>query len=162
MENVKNVENVKIREDLNKIISKVRFEEVGSKNYKRMACIATIDPNLSKSGKTIEFREKDNAGLFDLLVSYYEMGEKDPVESVKLVEDFKKNLKSQSFLSDDEEDDSSELYISLLYTLKDGSKFRLFPARGRIDKGIINNYYAKMKALQEEQKTAPKQITQTK
>ena len=76
---------VKIRKDLNDMVLKIKFEEVGSKNYKRMACMVTLF-----TGKQLEFSDKE--GIYDLFVSYSDLGEKDFLKSVKLVEEQKKNI----------------------------------------------------------------------
>lgn len=139
------MENVKIRKDLNDIVSKIKFEEVGRKDYKRIVCSVTLF-----TGKVLEFKDKDN--VYDLLVSFVEAGEKDILKSVELVEEERKIDSALSFdFEEDEKDVKSKTYICVLYTLKDNRTFRLFPAN-KFVRQIIDNYYKKYKDEQKEQK----------
>ena len=137
--------NVKIRKDINDIVSKIKFEEVGRKDYKRIVCNVTLF-----TGKVLEFKDKDN--IYDLLVSYVEAGEKDIVKSVRLVEEERKIDSALSFdFEEDEEDIKSNTYLCVLYELKDGRNLRLFPAN-KFVRQIIDNYYKKFKDEQKQEK----------
>ena len=115
-------EELKIREDLNAIVDSIKFKTISNKFGTRNVCIVTLF-----NKETIEF--KDAEGLFDLLVSYTRCGEKD-FFTVKLVDE----------ISKEKEDKEPRVYTCVLYTLKDGSTYRLFPSKFVSNK-IIDNYY---------------------
>lgn len=132
---------VKIREDLHKIVSKIRFEEVGNSKYKRMACCVHLF-----DGRIVEFRDKDN--LYNLLLSFVEAGDKDIVVSVKLVEEERKASSVFAFdFEEDEKDINSNTYICVLYTLANGQIMRLFPAE-KYGRQLIDNKYKQFKNIE--------------
>lgn len=147
MENVKKEEVIKVREDLNKMVSQIKFEEVGTAKYPRKACMVTL-----WTGKKIEFADK-NGELYDYLLSFVDTGKEKPVKSVCLCEEVKKDA---SLDFGEGNDENSKTYICVKYTLNSGATFRLFPAK-KFGSGIIINYYDAFKKQQVEQKsTAPK------
>ena len=127
-------EELKIREDLNKIFVGAKFKVIENKYGKRVVCNVTLFNN-----EVIEFKDSD--GVFELFQSYLKSGQKDFIESTKLVEEITK----------ENEDKEPRLYICLLYTLKDGSKYRLFPTKF-ISNKIIDNYYNLYKLQQKTNK----------
>ena len=148
------MENVKIRKDLNDIVSKIKFEEVGRNSFKRVVCNVTLF-----TGKVLEFKDKDN--IYDLFVSYVEAGKKDIVKSATLVEEERKGSTLSFDFEEDEEDVKSNTYICVLYELTNGRTYRLFPAN-KFVRQIIDNYYKKFKAEQKEKAAQAKQNNQTK
>lgn len=127
-------EELKVREDLNKIFVGAKFKVIENKYGKRVVCNVTLFNN-----EVIEFKDSD--GVFELFQSYLKSGQKDFIESTKLVEEITK----------ENEDKEPRLYICLLYTLKDGSKYRLFPTKF-ISNKIIDNYYNLYKLQQKTNK----------
>lgn len=116
-------EELKIREDLNVIVESIKFKTISNKFGTRNVCIVTLF-----NKETIEF--KDAEGVFELFMSYTKCGEKDFVKSVKLVDE----------ISKEKEDKEPRVYTCVLYELKDGSTYRLFPSKFVSNK-IIDNYY---------------------
>ena len=130
------------------MVKKIQFEEVGTKNYPRKACVVTLF-----TGKKIEFTDKD--GIYDLFVSYQALGDKDFIKSVRLVEEEKKVENSVDFDMDD--DVKSNTFFCVLYELKNGQAYRLFASK-KFAKQMIINYYDLFKRQQAEQKkVAPAQ-----
>jgi len=127
-------EELKIREDLNNIVSSIKFRKIENKFGGRRFCEVTLF-----NGATIEF--KDSEGLADLFQSYVNCGDKDFIKSKKLVEE----------ISKEKDDKESRLYICVLFELKDGSTYRLFPTRFLSNK-IIDNYYDFYKKQQKQSK----------
>lgn len=123
-------EELKIREDLNKIFLSAKFKTIETKYNKRVVCNVTLFNN-----EVIEFKDSD--GVFELFQSYHKSGQRDFIESTKLVDE----------ISKEKDDKEPRLYTCLLYTLKDGSKYRLFPTKF-ISNKIIDNYYNLYKSQQ--------------
>lgn len=117
------MDKLKIREDLNKIVSKIAFKTIRTNYGTRHLCIVTLFNDVS-----IEFKDSD--GLFELFQSYIDVGETDFIKSKELVEEYKKN----------DEGEVEGTYICVKYTLKDDSVYRLFATKFNSNK-MIDNYY---------------------
>lgn len=119
------MEKLKIREDLNDIVMPdgIKFSSTKTRYGLRNICVVKLF-----NGEKIEF--PDTEKLYELFQSYVKCGERNFIESVKLVEEL-----SNADLGSDE-----KLYICVKYTLKDGSVYRLFPSDFKINK-MIDNYY---------------------
>lgn len=126
---------VKVREDLNLIVTKIGMKPPESDRYGRSSCVVKL-----VNGQILNFRDKD--GFFDLLKSYELAGKKpeDFIKSKELVEELKK-VNDENL--DDMQDEGKNTYICVKYVLdKDGEDkiYRLFPSR-RVDYDIIDNCY---------------------
>ncbi len=117
------MENFKIREDLNSIVSDIKFKSNKTNYGIRNVCNVILF-----NDKVIEFRDTDN--LYELFQSYVDIGETDFIKSKELVEEYKKNA----------EGEIEGTYICVKYTLKDGSVYRLFATKFNSNK-MIDNYY---------------------
>ena len=117
------MENFKIREDLNSIVSDIKFKSNKTNYGIRNVCNVILF-----NDKVIEFRDTDN--LYELFQSYVDIGETDFIKSKELVEEYKKNA----------EGEIEGTYICVKYTLKDGSVYRLFATKCNSNK-MIDNYY---------------------
>ena len=117
------VKKLKIREDLDSIVSSIKFKTLTNNYGTRHVCVVTLFNN-----ETIDF--KDAEGLFELLASYQKCGVKDFIKSTKLVDE----------ISKEKEDKEPRVYTCVLYELSDGSSYRLFPVKF-ISNKIIDNYY---------------------
>lgn len=128
------MENLKIREDLNDIVKNIGFKHIENKFGERNVCLVKLF-----NDKVIEFKDSD--GTAEVLQSYADLGEKDYIESKKLVEELKT----------DEEGNNVGNYICVKYSLKDGSVYRLFASKFTSNK-VIDNYYTLYKKLQKNEK----------
>lgn len=122
---------VKVREDINDMVSDIQFRRINGKYSSRDVAVVTLF-----SGATIEFR--DTEGLYDLFLSYRDIGKTDFLKSKKLVEEIKSITGD---VTEDFVDEKTGTYICVLFELKNGKKYRLFPSRKFVDRDIIDNYY---------------------
>lgn len=140
--------NVKVREDLNDMVSDISFKKIKTRYNERKVTQVTLF-----NGEVIEF--KDSEGLYDLFMSYRNIGETDFIKSKRLVEETRSTAVD---ITDDQVDESTGTYICVLFELKNGKIYRLFPSRKFTDRGIIDNYYNLFKKKQAEQKQQKQQV----
>lgn len=133
-----------VRKDLNDIVSKIEFGAVKGRYGLNYVAKVTLF-----NGETVEFADKDG-GVYALFDSYVKCGVKDYLVSKKLVEE---EYQSSSDITGDEVDEANGTYLCVEFSLKDGTKQRLFPKRKYVDRKIIDNYYWLFKEEQKKQKT---------
>ncbi len=141
---------IEVRKDLNEIVEKMALKLESSRRSERSICKVT----LKYSGRVIDFLDKDNA-LYDLLKTYKDFGEDDVIKSRALIEDVKSSA-VEGFGENDLSNSEKETFIAVLYELKNGRKFYLFPARG-VDNAIIDLHYDKYKEEQKQTKNSIKE-----
>ena len=125
---------IEIRKDLNNIVKEIKLKLNKTRYSERKLCEVKVF-----NGDTIDFA--DTEGLYDMVSTYKKLGI-ECVKDKKLVEEIQKN-------PTDEE--KAPTYVCLLFTLVDGSEFRLFPSR-RADKLRIEAYYQAYKKANSEKK----------
>lgn len=135
-----------VRKDLNDMVSKIEFGAVKGRYGVNYVATVTLF-----NGETIEFMDT-NGGVYALLDSYRKCGITDFLVAKKLVEE---EYSSTADITSDEVDESNGTYICVEFTLKDGTKQRLFPRRKYTDRKIIDNYYGLFKSQQKAQKQNP-------
>ena len=135
-ENIKTNKDVVVRADLNDMVKSINFRTISSRFGDRHVVDVTLF-----NGKVVEF--KDDKKLFEICMSFKDIGETDFVKSKKLVEELNIN------------DDGEVLgtYICVRYELCDGTKVVLFASDSFSTRKILDNYY---KLYKETHKTAKK------
>ncbi len=132
---VKKEAKVKVRADLGKMVKSIKLRSETNKYGERAVCIVTLFNN-----ETIQFNDTD--GVYDLLKSYKLSGEQGYIKSMELVECVKNG---EVDLLDFVAEDDTSTYICVLFTLSDGSSYRLFPAKKFVARKMIDNYYKQWK-----------------
>ena len=129
-------EVVKVRKDLNDIVSNIEFKRIDERYSSRDVAIVTF-----YNGSKVEFRDRD--GLYDLFSEYRNLGYKDFIKSKVLFEDV---INGAQDVSSDDIDSSFNTYVCVLFELQDGSKYRLFPRQKFTDRRRIDLLYKTYKA----------------
>ena len=137
------MEKVALRTDLNEMVASIGLKVLKTKYSERPVCQVTLF-----NGVVVNF--KDENGLCDLVSMYRRLGHdiSEVVKSKKLIEDY-----STGTLDEDNKDGK---YFCVVYELKDGDKFHLFPDRKFVDKKILNLNYEAWKQAKKEQKAQGK------
>lgn len=139
-EEVKVEAGVKVREDLNDMVAKIKFKAPEVDRYgntRNAVCEVKLF-----TGAVISFADKE--GLYDLLKSFQDLGETNFYKA-RLVEEIKN---SKVDLTDDDENDVSKTYFCVRYDLSNGKTFRLFATRKYVARDMIENYYRLFKKQQ--------------
>jgi hypothetical protein len=124
VKDVKNENNIKIREDLNDMVTSIGFKTISNRFGDRHVVEVKLWNN-----EVIEF--KDDKKLFEICMSFKKCGETDFIKSRKLVEDFVIN----------EDGEVTGTYICVRYELTDGTKVVLFASDSFSARKILDNYY---------------------
>ena len=124
VENVKVDKDIKIREDLNDMVRSIKFRTISSRFGDRHVVDVTLF-----NGKTVEF--KDDKKLFEICMSFKDIGETDFIKSKKLVEEMNVN----------EDGEIVGTYICVRYELCDSTKVVLFATDSFSTRKILDNYY---------------------
>ena len=131
-ENNKTNKDVVVRADLNDMVKSINFRTISSRFGDRHVVDVTLF-----NGKVVEF--KDDKKLFEICMSFKDIGETDFIKSKKLVEEMNVN----------EDGEIVGTYICVRYELCDGTKVVLFATDSFSTRKILDNYY---KLYKEEQK----------
>lgn len=142
MTEVKNVENIKIREDLNDIVKDISFKKIKTRYNERNVAQVTLF-----NDEVVEF--KDSEGLYDVFMAYRRTGRTDFIKSKRLVEEAKSGSVD---ILDGQVDEELSTYVCVLFEIIDDEnivrKYRLFPSRRYSDRRIIDIYYKEFKKQQ--------------
>lgn len=136
---------VKIRKDLNEMVSSIQLKKLKTRYNERNVCLVTLFDK-----QEVEFKDAD--GLYDLFQSYKKCGKFEGlILSKTLVEEEK-----TASVADDIVDEATGTYFCVLYKLSTGREFRLFLNRPYIDKLIIENSYEVYKTKKKEEQPQSK------
>ena len=113
-----------VREDLNDMVKSINFRTISNRFGERHIVEVTLF-----NGKVLEF--KDDKKLFEICMSFKDIGETDFVKSKKLVEEMNIN----------EDGEIVGTYICVRYELSDGTKVVLFANDSFSTRKILDNYY---------------------
>lgn len=113
-----------IREDLNDMVRSINFRTISSKFGDRHVVDVTLF-----NGKVVEF--KDDKKLFEICMSFKDIGETNFIKSKKLVEEMNVN----------EDGEVVGTYICVRYELCDSTKVVLFATDSFSARKILDNYY---------------------
>lgn len=129
MENIEKKEIV-VREDLNDMVKSINFRTITFRSGERHVVEVTLF-----NGKVLEF--KDDKKLFEICMSFKDIGETEFIKSKKLVEELNVN----------EDGEVLGTYICVRYELCDGTKVVLFATDSFSTRKILDNYYKHFKEL---------------
>ena len=129
MENIEKKEIV-VREDLNDMVKSINFRTITFRSGERHVVEVTLF-----NGKVLEF--KDDKKLFEICMSFKDIGETEFIKSKKLVEELNVN----------EDGEVVGTYICVRYELCDGTKVVLFATDSFSTRKILDNYYKQFKEL---------------
>jgi len=115
---------VEVREDLNDMVRSINFRTISSRFGDRHVVDVTLF-----NGKVVEF--KDDKKLFEICMSFKDIGETEFIKSKKLVEEMNVN----------EDGEVLGTYICVRYELCDGTKVVLFATDSFSTRKILDNYY---------------------
>ena len=119
-----------VREDLNDMVRSINFRTINFRSGERHVVEVTLF-----NGKVLEF--KDDKKLFEICMSFKDIGETDFIKSKKLVEELNVN----------EDGEVVGTYICVRYELCDGTKVVLFATDSFSTRKILDNYYKQFKEL---------------
>ena len=122
--------NVMVREDLNDMVKSINFKTISNKFGERHV----VEVRLF-NGKVLEF--KDDKKLFEICMSFRDIGDENFLKSKKLVEELNVN----------EDGEILGTYICVRYELCDGTKVVLFASDSFSTRKILDNYYKQFKEL---------------
>lgn len=122
--------NVVVREDLNDMVKSINFKTISNKFGERHV----VEVRLF-NGKVLEF--KDDKKLFEICMSFRDIGDENFLKSKKLVEELNVN----------EDGEILGTYICVRYELCDGTKVVLFASDSFSTRKILDNYYKQFKEL---------------
>lgn len=120
--------NVVVREDLNDMVKSINFKTISNKFGERHV----VEVRLF-NGKVLEF--KDDKKLFEIIMSFRDIGDENFLKSKKLVEELNIN----------EDGEILGTYICVRYELTDGTKVVLFATDSFSTRKILDNYYKQFK-----------------
>ena len=120
----KNKEQIVVRDDLNEMVKSINFRTISNKFGERHVVDVTLF-----NGKVLEF--KDDKKLFEICMSFKDIGETEFLKSKKLVEEMNVN----------EDGEILGTYICVRYELCDGTKVVLFASDSFSTRKILDNYY---------------------
>ena len=115
---------VEVREDLNDMVRSINFRTISSRFGDRHVVDVTLF-----NGKVVEF--KDDKKLFEICMSFKDIGDTEFIKSKKLVEEMNVN----------EDGEVLGTYICVRYELCDGTKVVLFATDSFSTRKILDNYY---------------------
>jgi len=115
---------VEVREDLNDMVRSINFRTIPSRFGDRHVVDVTLF-----NGKVVEF--KDDKKLFEICMSFKDIGQTEFIKSKKLVEEMNVN----------EDGEVLGTYICVRYELCDGTKVVLFATDSLSTRKILDNYY---------------------
>ena len=115
---------VEVREDLNDMVRSINFRTISSRFGDRHVVDVTLF-----NGKVVEF--KDDKKLFEICMSFKDIGQTEFIKSKKLVEEMNVN----------EDGEVLGTYICVRYELCDGTKVVLFATDSFSTRKILDNYY---------------------
>ena len=113
-----------VREDLNDMVKSINFRTISNRFGERHIVEVTLF-----NGKILEF--KDDKKLFEICMSFKDIGETNFLKSKKLVEELNIN----------EDGEILGTYICVRYELCDGTKVVLFASDSFSTRKILDNYY---------------------
>ena len=119
-----------VREDLNDMVRSINFRTINFRSGERHVVEVTLF-----NGKVLEF--KDDKKLFEICMSFKDIGETEFIKSKKLVEELNVN----------EDGEVVGTYICVRYELCDGTKVVLFATDSFSTRKILDNYYKQFKEL---------------
>jgi len=128
--NVKPIKDIVVREDLNDMVRSINFRTITFRSGERHVVEVTLF-----NGKVLEFR--DDKKLFEICMSFKDIGETDFIKSKKLVEELNVN----------EDGEVIGTYICVRYELCDGTKVVLFATDSFSTRKILDNYYKQFREL---------------
>jgi len=124
IENEKINKEIVVREDLNDMVKSINFKTISNRFGERHIVEVTLF-----NGKVLEF--KDDKKLFEICMSFKDIGESNFLKSKKLVEELNIN----------EDGEVLGTYICVRYELCDGTKVVLFASDSFSTRKILDNYY---------------------
>jgi len=127
---IKTEKEVVVREDLNDMVRSINFRTISNRFGERHVVDVTL-----YNGKVLEF--KDDKKLFEICMSFKDIGETDFIKSKKLVEELNVN----------EDGEIMGTYICVRYELCDSTKVVLFATDSFSTRKILDNYYKHYKEL---------------
>ena len=122
--------DVVVREDLNDMVKSINFKTISNRFGERHIVEVTLF-----NGKVLEF--KDDKKLFEICMSFKDIGETEFIKSKRLVEELNVN----------EDGEVLGTYICVRYELCDGTKVVLFATDSFSTRKILDNYYKQFKEL---------------
>ena len=128
--NVKPIKDIVVREDLNDMVRSINFRTITFRSGERHVVEVTLF-----NGKVLEFR--DDKKLFEICMSFKDIGETEFIKSKKLVEELNVN----------EDGEIMGTYICVRYELCDSTKVVLFATDSFSTRKILDNYYKHYKEL---------------